>query len=317
LKSQRDTFLDVLFDKAKMDKSIMLLTVDMGAPAIDKWKNDLPEQYLEMGISEQSAINVAAGLSRGGKKVFIYMMAVWVHRCFEQIRYSCAIANNSITILGNGVGLGYAPAGPAHEPNEDIAVMRALHGIQIFCASSSYQIHGIVEKCLIPGGIKYVRLERKTYENSEIAHRNFPKSTFQNSYVFNNGIASNHKIAVISYGQIVDRLLKLLSEQQTKLDDVNVVEISKIWPIDFELLFIQIENCDKVLIIEEQSRSGSLTEALALMFLQKRKDIILRTMHLPDKYIFENGNQEQLLDSLGFSLQSIALEINSLKTSET
>lgn len=51
---------------------------------------------------------------------------------------------------------------------------------------------------------------------------------------------------------------------------MNVVEISKIWPIDFELLFIQIKNCDKVLIIEEQSRSGSLTEALVLKFLQKR-----------------------------------------------
>lgn len=316
MKTQRDTFLEVLLEKAKIDKSIMLLTVDMGAPAIDKWKSDLPGQYLEMGISEQNAINVAAGLSRGGKKVFIYMMAVWVHRCFEQIRYSCAIADNSITILGNGVGLGYAPAGPAHEPNEDIAVMRSLHGIQIFCASSSHQIHGIVEKCLIPGGLKYVRLERKTHENSEIAHRNFPKTTFQNSYVFHDGNASSNKIAIISYGQIVDRLLKLQSVQQTKFDNVKVVEISKIWPIDFELLFSQIKNCSKILVIEEQSKSGSLTEALAFEFMQKRKDIILRALHLPNKYIFENGNQEQLLDSVGFSLQSIALEINSLKISE-
>ena len=63
MKTQRDTFLEILFERAKVDKSIMLLTVDMGAPAIDKWKSDLPDQYLEMGISEQNAINVAAVLS--------------------------------------------------------------------------------------------------------------------------------------------------------------------------------------------------------------------------------------------------------------
>ena len=143
--SQRDVYLLSLLDRAKSDKDIILMSVDMGAPAIDKWKSELPEQYFEMGISEQNAINVAAGLSRGGKKVFVYFMAVWVHRCFEQIRYSCSIASNKITILGNGVGLGYAPAGPAHEPNEDVAVMKSLHNIEIYSPSSRVQIPQLVD----------------------------------------------------------------------------------------------------------------------------------------------------------------------------
>ena len=120
MKAQRDTFISELYELAKQDKDIILMSVDMGAPSLDIWRETLPDQFIAAGISEQNAINVAAGLANSGKKVYVYFMAAWVARCFEQIRYSCAMAKNPITILGNGVALGYAPAGPAHEPNEDI-----------------------------------------------------------------------------------------------------------------------------------------------------------------------------------------------------
>lgn len=311
MKTQRDTFLEILFERAKVDKSIMLLTVDMGAPAIDKWKSDLPDQYLEMGISEQNAINVASGLSRGGKKVFVYMMAVWVHRCFEQIRYSCAIAKNPITILGNGVGLGYAPAGPAHEPNEDLAIMRSLHGINIYSASSSHQIQGIVEQCLVLDGIKYVRLERKTQSNSEFFYSNSLPLFFENSRILSKNLNLKQRV-VITYGQITSRVLSLLDDQKIKFEDVKLIEISRIWPIDIKLLLEQIGDCTKILIVEEQSSSGSLAEAISFELIKTKKMIELRTIHLPNFYIFENGNQEQLLDSSGFSLQSIASALDEL-----
>ena len=121
MSSQRDTFITRLFERAREDKDICLISVDMGAPSLDRWRQELPNQFIAAGISEQNAINYAAGLSAAGKKVYVYFMASWVARCFEQIRYSCAMANNPITILGNGVALGYAPAGPAHAPTEDIA----------------------------------------------------------------------------------------------------------------------------------------------------------------------------------------------------
>jgi transketolase len=120
--AQRDIFIQALYEKALLDKNIIFISVDMGAPTLDQWKSNLPDQFIASGIAEQNSINVAAGLAKQGKKVFVYMMASWFSRCIEQVRYSCAMANNPITILGNGVALGYAPSGPAHEPNEDIAL---------------------------------------------------------------------------------------------------------------------------------------------------------------------------------------------------
>jgi len=311
LKTQRDVFLDSLFDKAKNDSSIMLLSVDMGAPAIDRWKVELPEQYIEMGISEQNAINVAAGLSRGGKKVFVYFMAVWVHRCFEQIRYSCAIGDNPITILGNSVGLGYAPAGPAHEPNEDISVMRSLHNLQIHSASSTVQIEGVLAQCLKSKKINYVRLERKTYPDSELAYRDFLPGFYNNSYLFHDD-KLKPKYAVLSYGQIMHRLFHLREKYPTKLSEVSFIELSRIWPLDFDTLFTQLGDVNKVLFIEEQSKSGSLSEALAFEFASRGLLLNLKTIHLPNSYIFENGNQEEILDLIGFSSNDILNQIELL-----
>lgn len=311
MKTQRDVFLDSLFDKAKNDSSIMLLSVDMGAPAIDRWKLELPDQYIEMGISEQNAINVAAGLSRGGKKVFVYFMAVWVHRCFEQIRYSCAIGDNPITILGNSVGLGYAPAGPAHEPNEDISVMRSLHNLQIHSASSIVQIEGVLEQCLNSKIVNYVRLERKTYPDSELAYKDFLPGFYSNSYLFHDD-KLKQKYAVLSYGQIMHRLFNLREKYPAKLSEVSFIELSRIWPLDFDTLFTQLGNINKVLFVEEQSKSGSLSEVLAFEFASRGLLLNLKTIHLPNSYIFENGNQEEILDSIGFSSSDILDQIELL-----
>jgi len=310
LKTQRDEFLDLLFERAQIDSSICLLSVDMGAPAIDKWKTGLPNQYLEMGISEQNAINVAAGLSRGGKKVFLYFMSVWVHRCFEQIRYSCAIGGNKITILGNGVGLGYAPAGPAHEPNEDVAVMRTLHKFNIYSGSSTSQMKGILEECLSSENSNYVRLERKVHSSAEDVHVNLELESFSPSYSFDGSVEP--KVCVLSYGQIIRRVFELKKEFPTDFEKVRIIELSKLFPLEVKLLLTQLGNSKRILIIEEQSRSGSIAESIALEFSIRDLTISISTIHLPSSYIFENGNQDELLDMWGFSKNEILDKIRKL-----
>lgn len=311
MKTQRDEFLEVLFRKAQQDSSIVLLSADMGAPAIDLWKAELPKQYFPMGISEQNTINVAAGLSRGGKKVFVYFMGVWIHRCFEQIRYSCAIGQNPITILGNGVGLGYAPAGPAHEPNEDVAVMRTLHSIEIYAASSSKQIKGIVEECLNSKKTNYVRLERKTHFSAESEYLGKPEGFFET--VFHSGYcAGKTKATILSYGQVVRRVFDLRNEYPEKFEKISILEVSKLWPIDFGSILQETSEIDRFLIVEEQSKSGSLSEAIALGLVERGIIKSIHTIHLPSHYIFQNGNQEELLDEHGFSRDSLLRKLDLL-----
>lgn len=305
--AQRDTFLIELFERAKKDSDIILLSVDMGAPAIDRWRKELPSQYFDMGISEQNAINFGAGLSRGGKKVFIYFMAVWVFRCFEQLRYSCAMGQNGITIVGNGVGLGYAPAGPAHEPTEDISVMKSLYGIRIFSPSTSFQISKLIDICLEKNSFNYVRLERKTDSELEYRYRNIDKNKFQ-EYVHLPSVKSLKKVDVVifSYGYVSGRVMKAIDQINEKEEvSINFYDLQKLWPLDFSNFYTEIRDSKKVLFVEEQSKSGSLYDSFCQFLINHRLSIDVHEVHLPEKYFFENGNQDYLLDNHGFKIDDL------------
>jgi len=72
---QRDTLINEIYNHAKKNKDIYFLSADFGAPALDKFRKDLKNQFIHTGISEQNTINVAAGLALKKKKwLFIEML---------------------------------------------------------------------------------------------------------------------------------------------------------------------------------------------------------------------------------------------------
>ena len=301
--AQRDAFLDYLFFKAKSDKDIILISVDMGAPSIDKWRQQLSAQFFDMGISEQNAINFASGLARGGKKVFVYFMAVWVMRCFEQIRYSSVMANNKITILGNGVGLGYAPAGPAHETSEDVGVMKTLHGINIWSPSSSESIPYIVNECISSSMTNYVRLERKSH--SLVSYS--PDSVNSNQLITEFKCDNEKRVlTILTYGFVAGIALEAGKGISNDSDTtVNVVDLQKIWPLPETLILELAEKSNGMIVLEEQSLNGGVSESVSSILIRCKKLINFNNISLPSKYIFENGTREQLLENYGLSVKNV------------
>jgi len=131
--TQRDGFFDTLCQRAQKDPNIIVITADMGAIYLDKFKEIVPNQFINAGVSEQNAILIGAGLAKEGKKVFIYSIAPFITlRCLEQIRVSCGIMNIPLNIIGLGTGFGYCNDGPTHHLIEDFGIMRSIPRIKIW-----------------------------------------------------------------------------------------------------------------------------------------------------------------------------------------
>lgn len=311
--TQRDAFISNLFEKAKKDKSIHMISVDMGAPALDIWRKELPDQFFAAGISEQNAINFAAGLSATGKKPYVYFMACWIARCFEQIRYSCAMANNPITILGNGVGLGYTPAGPAHEPTEDIAYMRSLCGIGIYSPSNNLFAKHLVDlTCEIPK-LRYIRLERSHPKEVENLYADVSwSSAFLEAGMFPIKTAlpqkspnATPKVCILSSGYLLGRAMKVWEKLTADGYEAAVIDLWKIKPLDAALFQKTLKNYKLIVTLEEQTLSGGFGSAVCelLSDLKYKKDLL--RLGLPERYIFENASRDYLLDHNGLSVDSI------------
>lgn len=129
----RNEFVAQLTEMARLDKSIFLVTGDLGYGVLDSFASEFPNQYLNCGISEQSMIGVAAALARNGRRVFVYSIANFsTLRCLEQIRNDVCYPNLPVTIVSVGAGFAYGAQGYSHHALEDISAMRCLPNLEVF-----------------------------------------------------------------------------------------------------------------------------------------------------------------------------------------
>lgn len=110
---------------------VFFLTGDLGFMALEEVRSALGTRFVNTGVAEQNMVGIAAGLARGGHKVFVYSIAPFCYaRPFEQIRNDICMANLPICLIGNGGGYAYGPMGPTHHALEDCAAMSAL-GVRV------------------------------------------------------------------------------------------------------------------------------------------------------------------------------------------
>ena len=123
----RDKLFGELLEIMTFDSNVIILTADMGAMGLDIIRKALPEQFINMGVSEQNMISVAAGLALGGRKVFCYAIAAFlVYRAYDQIRVDIDGMNLPVVLLGMGGGKHYLADGFTHHAETDIALMSVL-----------------------------------------------------------------------------------------------------------------------------------------------------------------------------------------------
>src|SRR5215472_10399304 len=128
----RDAFIEALFDLAAHDRRIMLLVGDLGFGVVTRFKTELPDQFVNVGVAEQNMAGLAAGLALSGRIVFTYSIANFpTIRCLEQIRNDICYHDCDVKIVAVGGGLAYGSLGMSHHATEDIAVMRALPNMTV------------------------------------------------------------------------------------------------------------------------------------------------------------------------------------------
>ena len=204
----RDVFIDEVFKHALKNKNIYFTTPDMGAPALDKFRKQIPRQFIHAGISEQNMISMAAGLSVQKKNVICYAMSPFItSRCYEQIKCSISAMNQNVTLVGIGVGLGYADAGPTHYSTEDIATMRVFPNIEILTPADAYSTKVIARECSKKSKFRFLRLDRDILPNI------YNKNNFNLKKGYSE-IRKGKNKCVISSGYLLHKVNKILKENK-------------------------------------------------------------------------------------------------------
>jgi len=165
-KTMRDAFWDRLYEFAKDDKKVILVCADMGAPALDKWRKDLTNQYFNVGIAEHNMLGIASGLAKEGKNVYTYAIAPFItSRAHEFAKLNGGLMKLPIKIVGVGAGFSYDDSGPTHHTTEDISIMRAIPNLVVLSPSDSIIAEKFAEISYCSKEPIYLRLDRQIQPN--------------------------------------------------------------------------------------------------------------------------------------------------------
>ncbi|BDQ37226.1 1-deoxy-D-xylulose-5-phosphate synthase [Pseudodesulfovibrio nedwellii] len=159
--SMRNDFIDALVEQAALDERIVLLTADLGYTVLEKFSDKFPDRYFNVGAAEQNMLGIAAGMTASGLIPFVYSMTTFVTmRSFEFIRNGAALHQLPVRIIGVGGGFDYGHAGPTHHGLEDIALMRALQGVSIYCPLSNNHAQKLLANTWKTDGPIYYRISK-------------------------------------------------------------------------------------------------------------------------------------------------------------
>ena len=165
----RNSFSEEITLLAKNNKKIVLLSGDIGNRIFDDFKKKFPNRFYNCGVAEACMTGVAAGISKTGLHPITYTIATFnTLRNFEQIKLDLCYPNLNSIIVGTGAGLSYSSLGSTHHSLEDIALMRTLPNMTIFCPSDPNEVKRVLRKALKIKGPVYIRLGKKNEPNFNI-----------------------------------------------------------------------------------------------------------------------------------------------------
>ena len=297
-------FGQALIAAAARDSRIVGMTADLSKYTdLHLFAREYPDRYLQMGMAEQLLMAAAGGLAKEGLVPFATTYAVFAtRRAYDFIHQVIAEENLNVKICAALPGLttGY---GPSHQATDDLALMRAIPGLTVVDPCDALDTTQAVAAIAAHDGPVYMRLLRGKV----------PMVLDQYDYRFQLGKAKllrdGRDVLIISSGIMTMRALEVADAMADGSADVAVLHVPTIKPLDEATLIEQCRRSGRLVVVaENHSTVGGLSEAVALTLLRARVHPEFRQIALPDRFL-DAGALPTLHDRYGISTAAMVARI--------
>ena len=159
-KSNSDVFGDTILSLARKNEDIVAITAAMpGGTGLAKFREEFPKRLFDVGICEEHAITMAAGMAAGGLSPVVAMYSSFLQRAYDEILHDVCIQNLPVTLAVDRAGL-VGQDGPTHQGIYDIAFLTSLPNMRIYSPATQHELKAMVEMAIQrkePAAIRYNR----------------------------------------------------------------------------------------------------------------------------------------------------------------
>lgn len=304
--ANRQVICDELVCQALLDPAIFVLTSDSrGSASMADFVRQLPDQFIETGIAEQNLVGIAAGMAASGLKPYVASPACFLSmRSIEQVKVDVAYSHQPVRLIGISGGLSYGALGMSHHSLQDLAVMRAIPGIQIVLPADRHETKKLIEAVQHTCEPIYIRIGRNPV----------PDVYPDDRYAFAIGKAvclrDGTDVTIIAAGEMVRGALDAALALATEGVSCRVLNLHTIKPLDEQAILAAAGETGAIVTVEEHSIHGGLGAAVAELLVQN-KPVPMRILGVPDEPAIP-GTSAEVFRHYGLDADGIQRAVHSL-----
>ncbi len=304
-KTYTQVFGNWLCDMAKADDKLVAITPAMReGSGLVEFSEQYPSRYFDVGIAEQHAVTVAAGMACDGLKPVVAIYSTFLQRAYDQLIHDVALQNLPVLFAIDRAGV-VGPDGATHAGSFDMSYLRCIPNMTIMAPSNENECRQMLTTGFQLNSPAAVRYPRGTGPNIEI------NSELEALPVGKGEICRNGKsLAILAFGSVVSEGLEVADKLNATLANMRFVK-----PLDEELLLQIASDHDVLVTLEDNVVMGGAGSAINEYLLKQQCHNRILNIGLPDLFM-EHASREELLDDAGLSTSGILRAIEDFLDTE-
>ena len=302
----QDVFGKTLEHLSEINSKIVAITPAMptGSGLVDLMQK-FPDRCIDVGIAEQHAVTLAAGLATQGMLPFCVIYSTFLQRAYDQVLHDVALQKLGVVFCVDRAGI-VGHDGPTHHGVFDIAFLRCIPNLTIAAPRNAQQLQNLLYTAQLgleqPLAIRYPR----GYSQLNQLSFDFEEVTLGKGSCLKEG----GQIAILSLGTIAGNIQSALAEPKN-VDNFAHFDLGFVKPLDLELLHAVFNTYQRVVIFEEGTVKGGAGSAILEFAAKYNYNIPIELEGVPDQFI-SHGNPKNLLKDLGLDTDGICKKLDSI-----
>ncbi|MEQ1743991.1 MAG: transketolase C-terminal domain-containing protein [Saprospiraceae bacterium] len=291
-------YQELIKQTALADERIVVMTAENRAVV-----RDLPPilgpRFIDVGIAEQTMIGAAAGLALRGRIPICHALAPFlIYRAYEFVRTDVGIAHLPVKLSSWIAGFLSDGNGPTHQAIEDVALMRTIPGMTVFCPADEADMLAMLPAIWSSPDPAYVRLiVRKT----DFQHTPFEIGKAEI-------VTAGTDVTLLVYGYLFEEARQAAKILEKKGLSVGLINMRSLKPVDEQAILHAAATSRRLVTIEDHLLTGGLYSIVAETLLRHRQTADVLPLALQEKW-FKPGRLPDVLEHEGFTARQIAHKI--------
>ena len=302
-KDYSKVFGEKLVELAKKNDKIVAITASMkDGTGLTKFAKEFPKRFFDIGIAEQHAVGLAAGMAKEGIIPVVPIYASFYQRAYDQVIHDIAIQNLPVVLCVDRAGVVGAD-GETHQGTLDMAFFRLVPNLTIMAPKNFKELQEMLEFAVNldkPVVIRYPRGGEDDYKMDKQEKLEIGKAEI---------LKEGKDITIIGIGKTTARAMKVAEKLEEKGKSVEVINTRFLKPLDKDTIKKSIEKTKYVITIEDGTIINGLATAIKeLIVEEKLENIIVQNYAYPDEYI-KHGSVEELEKMYGVDVEGIVKKV--------